>query len=201
MSANERQDWTGQAIELAEEADFSLGKLRVRPSSREALVDGQVETLEPRVMQVLVALARRRGEVVSRDQLIDLCWSGRAVSEDALNRSMTKLRRLSSASTFTLETIPRIGYRLTAGPPPEAAQPAQPAAPPQSEPTREGWESNFCSAGAHPSEVAAVLAKNATGDRGHDCCGHCFRHVARRPDLLNHESAVLRRPAVRCARL
>ncbi|WP_297695100.1 hypothetical protein, partial [Phenylobacterium sp.] len=42
--------------------------------------------LEPRVMQVLVALARERGEIVSRDDLIASCWAGRIVGEDAINR-------------------------------------------------------------------------------------------------------------------
>ena len=45
-------------------------------------------------MQVLVALARRRGQVVSRDQLIETCWAGRVVGEDAINRCIAKVRRL-----------------------------------------------------------------------------------------------------------
>jgi DNA-binding winged helix-turn-helix (wHTH) protein/TolB-like protein len=132
MSANQQGDRGGKAIELAEEVDFSLGKLRVRPSAREVRSDDQVESLEPRVMQVLVALARRRGEVVSRDQLIELCWGGRVVSDDALNASIAKVRRLASDSTFTLETIPRIGYRLTAVPQPQERKPA-PEVPPLAE--------------------------------------------------------------------
>ncbi|HEX6374921.1 MAG TPA: winged helix-turn-helix domain-containing protein [Allosphingosinicella sp.] len=72
------------------------------------------ETIEPRVMQVLVTLARQRGKVVSRDELVERCWEGRAVSEDAINRSIAKVRRLGEAcGEFVLETIPRVGYRLT----------------------------------------------------------------------------------------
>jgi DNA-binding winged helix-turn-helix (wHTH) protein len=57
-------------IDLAREASFSLGGHDARPSTRELVIQGQPRVVEPRVMQVLVALARRRGEVVSRDDLI-----------------------------------------------------------------------------------------------------------------------------------
>ena len=109
------------SIDLAREKDFSLGPLRVRPSSRTVSTHDNTETLEPRVMQVLVGLARRPGEVVSRDQLIKECWAGRVVGDEAISRCIIKLRRLSEThGGFTLETIPRVGYRLevTEVPPP-----------------------------------------------------------------------------------
>ncbi len=109
MSANE----SPMSIDLGREADFSLGILRVRPSSREVLTKDRTEVLEPRVMQVLVALARQRGEVVSRNHLVEECWAGRVVGEDAINRCIAKVRRLADAhGGFTVETIPRVGYRL-----------------------------------------------------------------------------------------
>jgi DNA-binding winged helix-turn-helix (wHTH) protein/predicted esterase len=118
MSAREQPT----PIELADEPAFTVGRLRVQPSTREVIDGGQRETLEPRVMQVLVALARRRGEVISRDRLVDECWAGRVVGDDAIGRCIAKVRRLSEAhGTFTLETIPRVGYRLTEEPPVPAA--------------------------------------------------------------------------------
>src|SRR5262245_21542931 len=102
-------------IDLAREAEFALGAVRVRPASREVIVGGQTEIFEPRVLQVLVALAQRNGSVVSRDELSTRCWEGRAVGEDALNRCIGRIRRLAQASgEFTVETIPRVGYRLVA---------------------------------------------------------------------------------------
>lgn len=105
------------AIDLARETDFRLGDALIRPSISEVTVKNQTLRLQPRVMQVLVALAARAGEVVSRDQLIARCWGGLAVSEDSINRAVSALRRLSeteAAGAFTIETLPRIGYRLTA---------------------------------------------------------------------------------------
>jgi eukaryotic-like serine/threonine-protein kinase len=102
-------------VDLARESEFSLGTLRVCPSTREVRTPDQaVEVLEPRVMQVFVALARRRGEVVSRDALIEECWGGRVVGEDAITRCVARVRRLSEAhGSFAVETIARVGYRLT----------------------------------------------------------------------------------------
>jgi len=109
-----------QAIDLAHQPDFPLGPLTVKPSTRELVrTDGSREVLEPRVMQVLVALHRASPEVVSRDDLIAQCWDGRIVSDDAINGAIGKLRRLS----LPIETIPRVGYRLM------AAQQGQIAAP------------------------------------------------------------------------
>lgn len=101
-------------VDLAREADFQLGALRVRPSLRQVEQAGRAETLQPRIMQVLVLLARRSGEVVSRTELFEQCWDGRIVGEDALHRCVSKVRQLGDSSGgFQIETIPRVGYRLT----------------------------------------------------------------------------------------
>jgi DNA-binding winged helix-turn-helix (wHTH) protein/TolB-like protein len=111
-------------VNLAREPDFSLGGVSVQPSSREIIFEGMRETVEPRVMQVLVVLARRRGEVVSRDELIQQCWEGRIVGEDAINRCLAKVRRLTERMRgVELETIPRVGYRLVDAAGPEAGMP------------------------------------------------------------------------------
>ena len=105
-------------VDLAREPDFELGALKVRPAVRQVEISGRAETLEPRILQVLVALSRRRGEVVSREELIETCWNGVVVGEDSLNRCVYRLRKLGESSgAFEVETIPKVGYRLhVAGP-------------------------------------------------------------------------------------
>lgn len=101
-------------IDLAAEQDFQLGSLRVSPSTRELFAPGMRDVLEPRVMMVLVALVRAGGATVSRDQLIQSCWDGLAVSDDAINRAIGRLRKLAASSgAFAIETITKVGYRLT----------------------------------------------------------------------------------------
>ena len=124
-------------ISLAEEPAFSLGDLTVRPALRQVVcADGSEHILEPRVMQVLVALAKAQAGIVSRDKLIEQCWEGRIVGEDAINRVIGRLRQFAQAGTagaFRIDTVPRVGYRLLVRDQPEpqavAAAPfADPAA-------------------------------------------------------------------------
>jgi adenylate cyclase len=107
---------TSPAVDLAREQNFSLGEFRVSPSTREVLTPLRSEIVEPRVMQALVRLVRAQGAVVSRDELVQSCWGGRVVSEDAINRCIAKIRQLAERDGgpwFTIDTIPRVGYRLT----------------------------------------------------------------------------------------
>ena len=103
-------------IDLAREPDFDLGSLRVRPARCEVERDGVSQTLQRRVMQVLVVLAHARGAVVSQNDLVNRCWRGLSVSEDAIYRCIGKLRKLASAypdAPFAIEAVPGVGYRLT----------------------------------------------------------------------------------------
>lgn len=106
-------------IDLADEADFELGAMTIKPGERAVIMSGDRRDLQPRVMQVLVALAKTRPAVVSRDRLVELCWNGRVVGDDALNRCVLALRHLAeefSPPPFTIETVPRVGHRLIEGP-------------------------------------------------------------------------------------
>ena len=111
------QDATwAHGIDLAQEPDFDLGSLRVRPARCEVASRGITRTLQRRVMQVLVALAQARGAVVSQSDLVVRCWRGLSVSDDAIYRCISKLRKLAadySDTPFEIEAIPGVGYRLT----------------------------------------------------------------------------------------
>jgi adenylate cyclase len=102
---------------LAGEAPFRLGDVRVDPATCRVVSAQGARQIEPKVMQVLVALNRRNGAVVSRSELHETCWSSRIVSDDSLNRAMTVIRRISKESGpegFELQTISKVGYRLRA---------------------------------------------------------------------------------------
>ncbi|MGX7952916.1 winged helix-turn-helix domain-containing protein [Tsuneonella sp. HG249] len=105
--------------QLARRADFSLGAATIRPSVRTVEGPGGSAPAEPRVMQVLVALADAQGAVLSRDDLIRSCWKGQIVGDDSINRAISEVRRIARKTEggFEIETIPRIGFRLkqTAG--------------------------------------------------------------------------------------
>ena len=103
-------------IDLADVPAFDLGGLQVRPAHRVVEKDGERHELQPRVMQVLVALAKAKPAVVSRDRLVEQCWDGRIVGDDAVNRCILALRHLAQEfkpQPFVIETVPRVGHRLT----------------------------------------------------------------------------------------
>lgn len=101
-------------IHLAHAPSFMLGGVKIHPPTRQLVNGGgRGETLEPRIMQVLVALAQAKGEILSRDDLIALCWDGRMVGDNAIHRAVSKVREVGLASkSFEIETITKVGYRL-----------------------------------------------------------------------------------------
>lgn len=108
----------GRRVDLAHEPDFQLGPMSVSPSTGRVRTGGVEERLEPRMMQVLVVLARAGGATVSRDELVEACWEGRIVSDDAIARIVAKVRNLARATdppAFAIETIPKVGFRLMPG--------------------------------------------------------------------------------------
>jgi len=87
-------------------------------SSRNLLLRGDEQVrLEPRVMDVLVQLAERAGEVVSKDELVERVWQGRHVTDDVLTVTICALRRAlrdDARQPSYIETVSRRGYRWIA---------------------------------------------------------------------------------------
>ena len=98
-------------------ASFCTGGWRVDPLRGTLERGGQSVRLEPKVMDVLVCLARRSGQVVTKDELIRDVWENRFVGEDVITVAIHELRKaLGDAArqpTF-IETIPRRGYQWLA---------------------------------------------------------------------------------------
>jgi DNA-binding winged helix-turn-helix (wHTH) protein len=103
-----------ERVVLAETDTIALGAATLAPSTRELIWPGGRVMLEPRVTQTLVALAQAEGRVVSRDVLVERCWGGLSVSEDAINRALSHARKAGreAGGAFEVETIARVGYRL-----------------------------------------------------------------------------------------
>ena len=58
-----------------------------------------------------------KGEVITRDELIDTVWSGAAGADQSLNQAVSRLRSVLGDSPFErefIETVPKRGYRLIA---------------------------------------------------------------------------------------
>lgn len=105
---------------------FRIGDWEVLPL-RGVLRHGEREERpEPRVFGVLIALAKRNGDLVTRDELVHELWDGRPTSDEPINRCLSQLRgHLGDKSRphRYVETLTRRGYRLMT--PVELLKPAE----------------------------------------------------------------------------
>jgi DNA-binding winged helix-turn-helix (wHTH) protein len=104
----------------ADTPEFEVGPVCVRPAMRILEAAGASVSVEPLVMQLLVTLSRRAGQLVTRQQVFDACWGTAAVGDDSLNRAIAVLRKALNQiadGAVRIETIPGSGYvlRLVAG--------------------------------------------------------------------------------------
>ncbi len=148
------------AGDLSRVPPFALGTLSVDPPTRSISSGERRAVLEPRVMQVLVALGLDPGQVLSRDDLIALCWDGRIVGDNAINRVISLLRHALAEvaqGTVRLETITKVGFRLV-----ESADGpvtgADPSAPGRETISRVGRRSFIAAGGAAACLAVAGLA-------------------------------------------
>jgi DNA-binding winged helix-turn-helix (wHTH) protein/Flp pilus assembly protein TadD len=96
---------------------FDLPPFRVDPRTRVLYRDGEREPTPPRTVEVLIALLERRGEIVTKQELLDRVWPDTAVEEGNLSVHVSLLRR-TLGDAAPIETIAKRGYRV---PPPPAA--------------------------------------------------------------------------------
>ena len=100
------------AIEL-----FYIGDWQVSASTKSLRNGDTVKQLEPKAMDVLIALCQQRGEVLSADQIVDHCWGNVDVGDNPVHKAINQLRKAfddkPSAPTY-IETIRKRGYRIIA---------------------------------------------------------------------------------------
>jgi TolB-like protein/DNA-binding winged helix-turn-helix (wHTH) protein/Tfp pilus assembly protein PilF len=94
-----------------------IGEWSVEPALDALRRGGETVRLEPKAMELLIVLASRPGQVMSREELLSAVWPGVVVGDEALSQVMTKLRRAlgddARVPTY-IETISKRGYRLIA---------------------------------------------------------------------------------------
>ena len=96
---------------------FYLGDWRVSPQEGLLTRDDTVVHLEPKAMEVLVYMASRAGEVITREDLERDVWRGALVGYDAVTNTVIKLRKAlqdSARQSRYIATIPKRGYQLIA---------------------------------------------------------------------------------------
>jgi len=94
------------------EAPIEIGRLRVDRAAYLAWIDGEPIELRPKEFELLTALAREAGRVVTRERLLSDVWDMHwATSTKTLDMHVHALRRKLGDGT-EISTVRGVGYRL-----------------------------------------------------------------------------------------
>jgi DNA-binding winged helix-turn-helix (wHTH) protein/TolB-like protein len=98
---------------------FRIGIYLVDPKRNRIAGPTGETAVQPKVIDVLCALAERPGEVLSRSDLIDRVWSKEFGADESLTRAISQLRKAFGDTRDVpqvIETISKRGYRLMVAP-------------------------------------------------------------------------------------
>ncbi len=99
------------------ESEFRAGEWLVQPAEGRMSGPGGEVRLRPMLMNLLVLLAGRQGQVVTKDDILDRLRQSRFVGESVLTSDVAELRRLlgdSRARPRYIQTVAKRGYRFVA---------------------------------------------------------------------------------------
>ena len=98
-------------------AFYEFGRFRCDPREQLLSCDGKPVSLSPKTFEILLALVRSNGHLVTKDELMRQVWPDSFVEEANLTVNISALRKAlgetSSGQQF-IETVPKRGYRFTA---------------------------------------------------------------------------------------
>lgn len=100
---------------------FRLGDLLVEPLKGQVTGRSGSRHLPPKAVEVLLRLAQRPGQVLTREVLLDEIWGAGQGSQEALGHAVSALRYALDdhpANPAFIQTLPRRGYRLLVEPKP-----------------------------------------------------------------------------------
>jgi len=97
--------------------EFYVGQFRIDMTRNQVIAEGDILSMEPKVLEVLVILAEHQGEVVSHQEIADKIWPDAVVVPNALQRCIAQLRKAfgdDAKQQSVIVTHPKKGYSLIA---------------------------------------------------------------------------------------
>ena len=74
---------------------------------------GELVPIYPKALDILILLVGRKGEIVSRDELLETVWQETFVEESNITYTVSQLRKTLGDKKF-IQTVPKRGYRFVA---------------------------------------------------------------------------------------
>ncbi len=98
-------------------AEIVCGQLTIQPQARRVLREGRELSLTPKEFDILLFLARNRGEVFTKEQIYQAVWDGEYLMDDSnimafIRKLRKKIEPNPDAPEYIL-TIWGIGYKFT----------------------------------------------------------------------------------------
>src|SRR5215475_2818547 len=95
---------------------FEFGSYRLDAGSGMLFRGGKHVAIPPKVAELLVALVKAGGKVLTREELLSRLWPDTVVEEGSLTSHISLLRKVLGehpSGRDLVETIPKRGYRFT----------------------------------------------------------------------------------------
>jgi len=95
-------------------SEIHFGRFELQLAERRLLRDGRDVPIRPRAFDLLAALARHPGRLVTRNELLEQVWAGRVVEAGNIAAQIAAVRRALGGDL--IDTVPGHGYRLVVQP-------------------------------------------------------------------------------------
>jgi len=143
---------------------FAFGDHVLDPDRRELARGAETIAIGPQVFDLLLHLVRNRERVVTKDNLIDVVWGGRIVSESTLTSHINAVRKAigdTGEEQRLVRTIARKGYRFV-------GEVSETDASGRSEPAKPNESAAQALALPDRPSIAVLPFLNLSGDPGQD---------------------------------
>jgi len=121
-----------EIVREGHQASYRFDDVLIDVQNLKLTVGGELRPLEPKVFRLLQFLVENPGRVVTKEEILQAVWAGTFVTDNALTRAITQIRKALNEDPKQpkyIETVPTVGYRFLAqrsleppaAPPPAAA--------------------------------------------------------------------------------
>jgi two-component system phosphate regulon response regulator PhoB len=109
-------------VDKNDAASLKIGEIEMFPEQRQVAVGGHLITLTAKEFDLLEQLMRARGNVLTREMLMNKVWGyHQQAASRTLDTHVRRLREKLGDAAVHLETVQKVGYRMGAPARPRAA--------------------------------------------------------------------------------
>jgi Tol biopolymer transport system component/DNA-binding winged helix-turn-helix (wHTH) protein len=91
---------------------LEFGPFRFDVRNRQLLREGHPVLLRPKAADLLLELLKGRGDLVTKEELLQSVWNGTEVEEGALNFQINQIRQALGRDPEYVQTVPKRGFRI-----------------------------------------------------------------------------------------